>query len=51
MRSVVASLWASKGEANEGFIADALQAAKLNYLADNLENGLFDVAGFQLYLQ
>ena len=64
MRSVVASLWTSNGEANEDFIAefyrsledsgniaDALKAAKLKYLADNLEDGVFDAAGFQLYIQ
>jgi CHAT domain-containing protein len=64
VRSVIASQWASSGEAKELFIAefyrlledsgnvvDALQAAKLKYLSDNHENGLFDATGFQLYIQ
>jgi hypothetical protein len=36
---------------DSGNIADALQAAKLKYLSDNREDGLFDATGFQLYIQ
>ena len=63
-KSVIASQWASNGEASEAFISEfyrllqdsgniahALQAAKLKYLSDNYENGLFDATGFQLYIQ
>lgn len=64
VKSVIASQWVSSGEASELFIAgfyrlledsgnvaDALQAAKLKYLSDNLEDRLFDATGFQLYIQ
>jgi CHAT domain-containing protein len=62
--TVIANLWASNGNAKEalvtefyrrledsGNIADALQSAKLAYLKTNSVNGLYDWAGFQLFIK
>lgn len=61
--AVIANLWASHGKASEalisdfyrslkssGNIADSLQHAKRQYLKANRDNGLYDWAGFQLYI-
>jgi CHAT domain-containing protein len=62
--TVIANLWASNGNAKEalvtefyrrledsGNIADALQSARLAYLKTNSVNGLYDWAGFQLFIK
>ncbi len=62
-RAVIAGLWSLSGNAAEGFISDfyrrlersdniatALQAARLQYLGTNRENGLYDWASVQLFI-
>jgi CHAT domain-containing protein/tetratricopeptide (TPR) repeat protein len=61
--SVIANLWATGGRAAEAFIkdfyhnlqdsgdvADSLQDAKRVYLKNNRDDGLFDWAGYQLFI-
>ena len=61
--SVIANLWASNGKSAEAFvtgfyheleatgdIAGSLTDAKRQYLKDNRENGLYDWAGYQLFI-
>jgi CHAT domain-containing protein/tetratricopeptide (TPR) repeat protein len=71
-RAVIASLWATDGEAAEAFITDfyhelgasgdiaaslrdakraSLRDAKRTYLKNNRENGLYDWAGYQLFIE
>jgi len=62
--AVIANLWAANGKASEalvtgfyrrlavsGDIAEALQSAKLRYMKSNDLNGLYDWAGFQLFIE
>ncbi len=61
--SVIANLWASNGKSAEAFttdfyrrlevtgnIAGSLNEAKRQYLKNNRDNGLFDWAGYQLFI-
>lgn len=62
--AVIANLWDTNGKAKEalvtgfyrqledsGNIATSLQNAKLEYLESHSSNGLYDWAGFQLYIE
>jgi CHAT domain-containing protein len=61
--SVIANLWAGESESNRGLvadyyrslqasgnIADSMRESRLRYLKNNRETGLYDWAGYQLYI-
>jgi len=62
-QSVIADLWATNGQASESFmndfysnleasgnIAESLKTAKRQYQKKHRVNGLYDWAGYQLYI-